>query len=57
MAELRRRHGDALDVTLIEGDRGIFDVALGGEILFSKYQRGRFPSGDEILREIDARRR
>lgn len=57
MAELRGRHGDALEVTLIEGDRGIFDVAVAGEIVFSKHQRGRFPSGDEILREIDARRR
>lgn len=53
MAELRQRYGDTVDVTLIEGDRGVFDVTLGGDLIFSKHQRGRFPSGDEIIRSID----
>ena len=55
MAELRERYGDALDTTLVQGDRGVFDVVVDGDLVFSKHQRGRFPSGSEIIRAIDAR--
>jgi len=34
---------------LIEGDRGIFDVAVDGEVIFSKHRSGRFPAHSEIV--------
>jgi len=40
-------------VTLIEGERGIFDVTLASKILFSKYNEGRFPFSMEIAKRID----
>ncbi len=34
---------------LIRGGKGIFDVVVDGELVFSKYDTGRFPEDDEIL--------
>ena len=41
---------DATDaeVTLIAGDRGVFDVRCDGRLVFSKAKEGRFPSVGEI---------
>jgi predicted Rdx family selenoprotein len=33
---------------LITGSKGVFDVRLGDELLFSKHQAGRFPDYSEI---------
>jgi selT/selW/selH-like putative selenoprotein len=41
---------------LIRGANGIFDVAVDGELVFSKDDAGRFPSHDEIIRAARARR-
>jgi len=37
---------------LIEGDGGVFDVAIDGELVFSKHAEGRFPSHEEILAKM-----
>ncbi len=42
-----------LTVTLKPADSGIFDVVLDGKLIFSKYQQGRFPTLDEIKKQID----
>ncbi|MBI3039086.1 SelT/SelW/SelH family protein [bacterium] len=41
-----------LEPKLIQGSQGIFDVAIDGEIVFSKYSQGRFPEDSEILDAI-----
>jgi selT/selW/selH-like putative selenoprotein len=40
---------------LIRGSDGIFDVAVDGEIIFSKHDAGRFPSHDEIIAALTQR--
>ena len=42
---------DALGVEaeLIRGDRGIFDVVIDGDLVFSKYEADRFPEHEEII--------
>ena len=37
------------DVELIEGSKGIFDVRVDGQMLFSKYEHDRFPEDDEVV--------
>lgn len=37
---------------LICGGGGIFDVAVDGEMIFSKHEAGRFPESDEILSRL-----
>jgi selT/selW/selH-like putative selenoprotein len=34
---------------LVEGDKGIFDVAADGKLVFSKYRAGRFPDPGEVV--------
>ena len=40
--------GDLAGVTLVPGRGGIFDVRLGGELVFSQKQAGRFPEPREL---------
>jgi len=42
---------------LIEGGGGIFDVKADGRLVFSKFETGRFPEHDEILRSLKGARR
>ena len=37
---------------IIPGGRGIFDVLVDGEMVFSKYEVGRFPEQGEIVGKI-----
>jgi len=41
-------------VTVTPGSRGQFDVLLDGTVLFSKRERGRFPSQDEIVAALSS---
>ena len=50
-AEIEKSFPD-IEVTLIEGSRGIFDVKADGQLIFSKYKSGRFPDHDEILNKL-----
>lgn len=46
-----------LDVSLIKGDKGVFDVRADGDLIYSKKSCGnRFPSAEEILAVIRQRR-
>jgi selT/selW/selH-like putative selenoprotein len=38
-----------MDVELVRGDRGAFEVRLDGELIFSKLDTRRFPETEEIL--------
>ena len=38
-----------VEVELIEGKNGIFDVVVGSDLIFSKQKVGRFPENNEIL--------
>jgi selT/selW/selH-like putative selenoprotein len=40
---------------LVEGRRGVFDVRVDGDLVFSKYDTHRFPEPDEIIAAIRAR--
>ncbi|TRM74509.1 hypothetical protein DJ532_12645 [Sulfolobus sp. A20-N-F8] len=43
------------NVELVQGDRGIFDVYINDELVFSRYNQKRFPDHQEILQEISKR--
>ena len=45
-AELKDALG--LEVQLIEGSRGIFDVKVDGNLVYSKYQTNKFPDPGEV---------
>jgi len=45
-----------LDVTLVEGRGGVFDVVVDDDLVFSKRSAHRFPEPGEILDLIRARR-
>lgn len=47
--------GERVEIELIRGDRGVFDVVADGEVVFSKDETGRFPEDDEILAALRAR--
>jgi selT/selW/selH-like putative selenoprotein len=50
-ATLRDRFG--AEVELVEGEKGVFDVIVDGELVFSKHARGRFPTEQEILQKLE----
>ena len=41
-----------MEAKLIEGHDGIFDVIVDGELVFSKFQAGRFPSPGEVASKL-----
>lgn len=45
-AEVKQELG--IDVELIEGSHGIFDVKADGKLVFSKNTTGRFPNAGEV---------
>jgi len=49
VAELKAKFGEsAVKASLVEGGGGVFDVEVGGQLLFSKHQTSRFPRYQEI---------
>ena len=40
------------EIELIAGSNGIFDISLNGKMIFSKFEQGRFPQPDEIIKLI-----
>jgi len=46
---IRREHGDAIQVEVLRGSGGVFDVVIDGEKVFSKWDQNRFPKNQEIL--------
>ena len=45
-AELRESLN--LEIEIIEGGKGIFDIKVGDRLIFSKYSLNRFPAFGEI---------
>ena len=43
------------EVVVVTGDKGIFDVVVDGELLFSKRQAGRHAEPGEVLRLFRSR--
>ena len=39
-------------MTLLPEGRGIFDVAVDGELAFSKFSSGGFPDEDELVAQL-----
>ena len=52
-ATIKKQTG--VEAELIVGDRGIFDVVLDDELIFSKFAADRFPNDQEILASLKAR--
>ena len=44
-----------VEAELIKGDRGIFDVKVDGDLIFSKHAEDRHPEDREIVEIIRAR--
>ena len=44
-----------LEIELVRGGGGVFDVSVDGKVLFSKHRQGRFPEPGEILYILRAR--
>ena len=40
--------------TLIPGQGGVFEIAVDGQVQFSKKERGRFPEDEEVFALIEA---
>ena len=40
---------------IVPGERGVFDVAVDGEKIFSKHKSHRFPDHAEIVASLKAR--
>jgi predicted Rdx family selenoprotein len=49
-AEIKKAKG--LDVELVKGSGGIFDVFDGEKLVFSKHEEHRFPEADEVIGEL-----
>ena len=54
MAAEIERDRPGVNVSLIRGSRGVFDVYVGDTQIFSKRDRGRFPGDGEIVGLLDA---
>ena len=44
-----------IEVQLIKGSRGIVDVMVDGELLYSKYQTGCFPEEQQLVNLLQSR--
>lgn len=54
--ELLSNHQHVIDeLTLITGSKGVFDVTVDGELIFSKAQTGRQAEVGEVLAAFEAR--
>ena len=42
-----------LTISLKPADKGVFDVVLDGQMIFSKHQEGRFPTVDDLKKQLD----
>jgi len=50
-AELEKKFSE-IDVQLMKGSGGVFEVEKDGQLIFSKKELGRFPEHDEIFSKI-----
>jgi len=53
--ELISEHGDDLaSITLVRGEKGMFEVTVDGSLIYSKRETKRHPEPGEILKFIAA---
>jgi len=52
---LAARQHDIESLTLITGSKGIFDVEVDGDLIWSKADHGRQAEPGEVLAALDAR--
>jgi selenoprotein W-related protein len=50
-----RQKKPEVDVELIGGSGGVFEVMVDGRLIFSKKTLGRFPNDGEILQIVERR--
>ena len=48
--ELHKNFG--VEAELVPGDKGIFNVMVDGDLVFSKFETGRFPNDGEVSAKI-----
>lgn len=54
-AEIDAAFPGRVTTRLVEGGRGIFDIKLDGELVFSKKMRHRFPDPGEVTEILQPR--
>jgi len=47
--ELLTAFGRDLDIELVRGSGGVYEIVVDGETVFSKKKEGRFPDSGEIV--------
>lgn len=50
-AAINKAYAD-VQVELLESGGGVFEVTRDGRLIFSKKKEGRFPSEEEILKQL-----
>ena len=40
------------EIELVAGSNGVFDISLDGNMIYSKFEEGRFPQTGDILERI-----
>jgi selenoprotein W-related protein len=43
-----------LEVDLIKSSGGVFEVVIGGDLIYSKKQTGEFPDEMQIVKQVSA---
>ena len=51
-SSIEKEFGDKVKVALEEGEKGIFDIYAGSELVFSRKKEGRFPELEEIVAKL-----
>jgi len=44
---LKKKFG--ADIELVAGSGGVFDISVDGKMIFSKFEKGRFPQLEDII--------
>ena len=52
LADALQKQRNDIEIELIDGSGGAFEVKKDGELIFSKLQLGYFPEVDEILNKL-----
>ena len=46
------KEAKGIEATLIAGRGGIFDVAIEGKVVYSKFDTDKFPTHEEIISQL-----
>ncbi|PIE59611.1 MAG: hypothetical protein CSA32_03155 [Desulfobulbus propionicus] len=53
-AEIRQAIGSQVEVTLIPGSGGVFEVLCDDRLVFSKKEKNRFPDPGEVVKLLQS---